>query len=167
MWIERDKEITMAWFFIMCVLIVAGLILIGAEVYVPGLIVGIIGVMLLVAALVVAYIHMGFGPAVMVFLVESVMSLVVAMLAMRYFPNTRWGQKTMLSASQAGSRAAAVPSPDLIGREGVAHTILRPSGMAMIDGRRLDVVAESGMVDRGTPIRVIAIEENQIVVRPV
>jgi membrane-bound ClpP family serine protease len=36
----------------------------------------------------------------------------------------------------------------------------------MIGGQRLDVVAEGGMVARGTPIKVVAISENQIVVRP-
>jgi membrane-bound serine protease (ClpP class) len=156
----------MEWFVIMCVLIVAGLILIGAEVYVPGLIVGSIGLILLLAALVVASRHLGFGATVIVFFVEAILSLVVAVVAMRYFPNTRWGKMTVLSSSQAGSRASAAPSQELIGREGVAHTVLRPAGTAMIGGQRLDVVAEGGMVARGTPIKVVAISENQIVVRP-
>jgi membrane-bound serine protease (ClpP class) len=156
----------MEWAIVMCLLIVAGLILIGAEVYVPGLIVGIVGLVLLVAALVVAYRHMGFGPTVMVFFVEAILALVVAVMAMRYFPNTRWGKMTVLSSSLAGSRASSAPSTELIGREGVAHTVLRPSGTALIGGQRLDVVAEGGMVARGTPIKVVAISENQIVVRP-
>jgi len=43
--------------------------------------------------------------------------------------------------------------------------VLRPSGMAVIDGKRLDVVAESGMIAAGSAIKVIAVEGTRVIVR--
>jgi membrane-bound serine protease (ClpP class) len=56
---------------------------------------------------------------------------------------------------------------DLVGREGVARSQLRPSGTADFDGERLDVVTRGELVDAGSRIRVIENRGNRIVVRAV
>ena len=48
----------------------------------------------------------------------------------------------------------------------LAHTPLRPSGTAVINGKRIDVVTEGPFVERGSPIKVVAIEGMRVVVRP-
>ena len=50
----------------------------------------------------------------------------------------------------------AVSSPNLtqlIGKEGTAATVLRPSGKVSIEGELYDGVSESGFIEKGTPIR--------------
>jgi membrane-bound serine protease (ClpP class) len=54
----------------------------------------------------------------------------------------------------------------LIGARGVAVTSLRPVGTVKIDGQRLDAMAESGVIDAGSPIVVTDVYDNQIKVRP-
>ncbi|MHC4589923.1 MAG: NfeD family protein, partial [Planctomycetota bacterium] len=54
----------------------------------------------------------------------------------------------------------------LIGAEGVTETALRPVGFVKIDGRRLDAMAESGIVEADTPVVVTDVYDNQIKVRP-
>lgn len=59
-------------------------------------------------------------------------------------------------------------SPELAGylnSEGRAITDLRPAGMALIDGKRMDVVTRGDYLDRDTEIRVTAVTGNQIIVR--
>ena len=56
---------------------------------------------------------------------------------------------------------------DLVGKDGVTQSQLRPVGVALIDGRRVDVVTEGGVVDPGARIRVVAVEGNRVVVRRV
>jgi len=56
---------------------------------------------------------------------------------------------------------------NLVGQKGVAYTTLRPAGMAMIDGNKIDVVSEGGFITRDQQIEVIRIEGRRIVVRPV
>jgi membrane-bound serine protease (ClpP class) len=47
----------------------------------------------------------------------------------------------------------------------VAQSNLRPSGLALIDGKRIDVVTEGPMIERGTPVKVVAVEGMRVVVR--
>ena len=57
--------------------------------------------------------------------------------------------------------------PDLLHQTGIAFTQLRPSGTALIGDRRVDVVSEGGLIEKGTPIKVVAIEGTRIVVRKI
>ena len=54
----------------------------------------------------------------------------------------------------------------LIGSEGTAVSDLRPVGKVRIEGERLDALAESGMIEAGTPVVVTTVYDNQIKVRP-
>ena len=53
---------------------------------------------------------------------------------------------------------------DLIGKEGIAFTTLRPGGTVEIDGRRIDVVAESEFITKGSKIKVLRVEGIKVVV---
>ncbi len=65
------------------------------------------------------------------------------------------------TAEGADVREAAA----LVGREGVAVTPLRPSGVALIDARRWDVIAEGRFVEAGARVRVLAARGNRIIVQ--
>ena len=52
-----------------------------------------------------------------------------------------------------------------IGMEGVAATDLRPSGMAVIAKERLDVVTEGKYLAKDTPLIVVSVTGNQIIVK--
>jgi membrane-bound serine protease (ClpP class) len=54
---------------------------------------------------------------------------------------------------------------NLVGKEGTALTPLRPAGMALIEGHRVDVVAQGSFLDVGAVVRVINTAENRVLVR--
>ncbi|HBF38063.1 MAG TPA: hypothetical protein DDW50_12155 [Firmicutes bacterium] len=54
---------------------------------------------------------------------------------------------------------------DLLGKEGTAMTILRPSGKADFNGEIVDVVTEGEFIPAKTPVRVIKVEGSRSVVR--
>ncbi|OAV67218.1 signal peptide peptidase SppA, 36K type [Bacteroidales bacterium Barb4] len=61
----------------------------------------------------------------------------------------------------------AVASPVLsgmIGQEGIAATVLRPSGKVLIDGVHYDGVSESGFIEKGEAVRVVRFENAQLYV---
>jgi len=68
-----------------------------------------------------------------------------------------------LSEQQRLERLAALR--DLLGAEGVAETALRPVGTIRIGDHRIDGMAESGVIEAGTPITVIDVYDNQVKVR--
>jgi len=55
----------------------------------------------------------------------------------------------------------------LDGKPGVAETPLRPAGVARIDGRRVDVVAQSSFIERESPVEVVDTSGNRVVVREI
>ena len=56
---------------------------------------------------------------------------------------------------------------DLVGMTGITLTPLRPSGTVDIGGKRIDVVSEGPMVDRGATVEVTRSRGAVVVVREV
>jgi membrane-bound serine protease (ClpP class) len=52
----------------------------------------------------------------------------------------------------------------LVGKSGVAVSDLRPSGIALIEGARLDVLGEGNFIQKGDAVRVVRIDTNSIIV---
>ena len=146
-------------------MIVTGLVLVAVDFYLPGFVLASVGALLMLGASAVCGATYGLVPAVTLFIVEAALGVAVAYAAIHYFPRTAVGKQMILAKTQTGERAQLAHDPDLVGRSGVAHSVLRPSGVAIIDGKRLDVVAESGMIERGSAIQVVAVDDNRLVVR--
>ena len=53
----------------------------------------------------------------------------------------------------------------LVGKQGVAHTPLRPAGVAIIDGKKVDVVTRGDFLQRDAAVEVLDTEGNRVVVR--
>lgn len=71
-----------------------------------------------------------------------------------------------LAAAEEARREKLAQLRELIGAEGVAATSLRPVGYVKIGGERVDALAESGIIEAGTPVVVTDVYDNQIKVRP-
>ena len=66
---------------------------------------------------------------------------------------------------QDGYISVPVEYSQLIGKEGVAETILRPSGKIRIDGVQYDAVALTSYLDKGEKVRVVKFENAQLYVK--
>lgn len=142
-------------------LLVIGTVLILLETVLPGMIAGLIGFGCLVAGVVVAY---SFGASTGNLVLMGVLAglTVLGLLWIRFFPDSRFGR---MFVTHRTTGSLGVERPELVARTGTALTNLRPSGTALIDGRRVDVVTEGTLIERGTPIRVVAVEGLRVVVR--
>ena len=150
---------------LLILLLAAGMLLIGAEVFVPGAVLGTLGGMALFGAVIVAFtisLHWGFITAFGV-LILAVVSLAIWI---KFFPRTSIGRKMTLEVN--GSDFKTSDSKEgLLHQTGTAQSELRPAGFAQIGGHRVDVIAEGGVIDRGTPVQVIKVEGSRVVVRRV
>ena len=54
-----------------------------------------------------------------------------------------------------------------LGLEGIATTVLRPTGMAEFDDVKLNVVSEGEYIQPGTRVRIVRVEGSRILVRSV
>ena len=143
-------------------LLVIGLVLMFFEILLPGLVLGACAVLSLIASVAVAYSKTAHGT---IFLIIALVSLAVFAIGFVYwFPNSYMGRK-LISTSAVGD--LGIDLSGLINQTGSAYTVLRPSGKATIGDQRVDVVTEGAMIDKGTPIRVVTVEGNRVVVREI
>jgi membrane-bound serine protease (ClpP class) len=135
----------------------AGLGLIVAEMFMPGLVMGLLGLGAMGVSVVFGFKHhwaVGTG--------QVVAALVVVPLAF-YAATKRLGLRTSLEGSVSFAQDWAA----YVGKEGEAWTELRPAGMVMIEGKRIDVVTAGELVEKGKRVRVVKVEGNRIVVKAV
>jgi membrane-bound serine protease (ClpP class) len=92
--------------------------------------------------------------------------IVAVILMVRLLPKTPWWRKFILTHEEKGG-AGYVSSDnrqDLVGKTGTAITVLRPSGMAEIDGEKIDVVADGDYIPAQARIRVKAVAGPRVIV---
>ena len=141
-------------------LLVVGYLLLLTEFFTPGLILGTLG---LAAVSYGCYLAFELGPlwgasAIGLSLVATVGGVIV-------LSRSKAARRLILSGDEAkGWKAQAEGAEALRGKEGRTLTKLRPSGMAEIEGQRVDVVADSEFLEPGIAIRVCDVEGNRIVV---
>ena len=145
-------------------LILVGAALLLLETVLPGMIAGIAGFGCLVAGVVVAYLNFDVRTANLVFLAVVVGLIAGALCWFKFFPQSRFA-KLFISQRTVGD--IGTEKPELLHQTGTAFTSLRPSGTAVINGKRIDVVTEGPFVERGSPIKVVEVEGARVVVRAV
>jgi len=55
----------------------------------------------------------------------------------------------------------------MLGKEGIAKTILRPAGKILIDNETYDATSESGFIEKGEKIMVVHYVNAQLFVRKI
>jgi membrane-bound serine protease (ClpP class) len=144
-------------------LLVAGTLMIGAEIFVPGAILGTMGGIALFAAVIVGF---TISPEVGFYTLSGVFVLTVLTVIawIRLFPRSTIGQKMTLNEDGKAFKSSD-SRQSLMGAAGITASELRPAGFALINGKRIDVVAEGGIIDINQPVKVVKVEGNRVVVR--
>jgi membrane-bound serine protease (ClpP class) len=150
-----------------------GLIALAVEVFVlPGFgVAGILGIGAIGVAIVMAMI--GAAPtggdiaqALAVLAASLVITAAVLFAFLRHLPSSGRFKGLLLRGSMPQSDGyVSAPASELVGRDGVALTDLRPAGTAQIGAERVDVVTEGEYVAQGSAVRVIRSEGYRHVVR--
>ena len=146
------------------VLQVLGVLVIVAEIFIPSMgILSLLAAGLMFYSLFIAFTHIS-QTAGMVFLGAD-----LVLVPLLIYAGIRLLAASPLSLQQKLSAKEGVvsQSPDLetwMNKTGKAVTDLRPSGMALMEGRRLDVITDGEYVNSGTRIQVTEVRGNQIVV---
>lgn len=147
--------------------IAMGIILIALEIIVPGGILGAFGALSLLGAIAVGFVAFGPQGGLIAALCVVLFSAAILAVWIKMFPHTRMGKVLTLQTDGAAFKSVEhVPSP-LLGKEGVALSNLHLSGIALIDGKRIDVLAESSFISAGARVKVVKVEGNRVIVREI
>lgn len=152
-----------------------GLFLFALELFViPGFgVVGILGLLALLGALVMSTLGAGSHSDFVLWAVARMgfsllLAIALSVFFLRFLPKLPMGRKLILSTElETSDGFSSTPPSDYqwLGRTGQAHSALRPAGIADFQGRRVDVVSDGEFIDAGTPIRVLHVDGNRIVVQ--
>jgi len=162
------------------VLFVVGLILIGVEIFaIPGFgVAGISGILLVVAGLTLSMVDnivfkfdsmAGFTAlikALFIVVVSALLAFIFSLYISKKLFATRSFRLALHTVQEVDKGFIGVDSSQkkMIGKTGVATTILRPSGKVEIDGEIFDAVSEVGYIEKGEEIKVLRDLAGQIYV---
>ena len=143
----------------------AGVLVIIAEIILPsGGILSLLAAGLFAYSLYHVFTHMSASAGMAFVIADLILIPILVYIGIRFMARSPVTLRNTLL------RGDGVPSQSRIqnrylGRTGIAITDLRPSGLAMIDKERLDVVTRGEYIGKHTDIIVIAMRGNRIVVK--
>ncbi len=155
---------------VVILLFAAGLVVLIAEIFIPSYgMLCFVGLAFLVAAIYRAYSDLT-ETAGHISVAATVVSLpTLAWIAVHTFHRTPWGKKIAPPNPIARPEEFAPEHDALklhIGHTGKSVTPLRPVGTCMFNGKRINCVAETGMIENGTEIEAIGVRGRELEVRP-
>jgi membrane-bound serine protease (ClpP class) len=128
---------------------------------------GILGGILLLAAVLLAFGIPFFIIALQTVATAIVLTVLVFWMLSRQMPENAWMARLTFAGAQGPDYVTSSDYSSLRGQSGFAASYLRPAGVALIDGRRVDVLTQGEFIPEGTPIRVTRVEGARIFVEPV
>lgn len=147
------------------ILLIAGFVLAGIEMVVPGFgAPGIAGIICLVAGvfLTADSIESGiFITVVVIVILGILMTIIMGFLSQKRF-------KSPIVLDEDLKAGAPISSSDLaylLKKEGTASTDLKPAGKGDFEGIELDIFSEGPYIKKGSPIVISRINENRLMVK--
>ena len=149
------------------ILCIVGLGLVGAEVLLPGGILGIFGLVSLAAGVFIAFSSNGFWPGLITTVIVLLLGLAIVMLMFKKLPDMKMSKGLCLDKTLADKDELESTHGIKVGDTGVTFHLLRPSGTADFSGTRLDVVSSGEPIESGVTVKIISIQGARVVVEAI
>ncbi len=146
-----------AWILIIYALGLASMVV---EIFIPGAVVGTAGFCMVVGSIIYAA-YSGHSILATVLIATTLIFLPFFFLLWKNVI----GRVLSVPETLKDFRSSAGGYEQLLQKEGVAQSSLRPSGTATIDGKRYYVVTRGEMLDKGTKIKVIEVSGTRLTVK--
>ncbi len=149
------------------VMLFIGLLLIFLEFCLPGAVMGIAGIIMVVASMIAfaSVAESGFAVVAYIIGVGIAIALIIR-FAIRRIRSTASENTMYLEKDQTGFVASSFDT-SLIGKEGIVTADLKPAGHIMVAGQQYQATTESGYLVRGTPVVVLGGMGAHLNVKPI
>lgn len=148
-------------------LFAVGLILLAAEVVVPGGILGGIAALMMLGGCAIANSRFGSTGGALALAAALVLIGITLFLEFYVLPKTRLGRRAFLDSEISATSAALGPeAQQLIGAKAEAITLLSPSGYIRVNGKRYEGFSQSGQISPGATLQVVGADNFRLIVTP-
>jgi len=152
-------------------LIVAGGVLLAAELFIPSLgILPAVGIGAVIAGLAMLFTYDPTHGFITLLALFVLVPIVVPVL-LNLWRKSAVGRSLVLEGPDDDASVANMPVnlelEELRGKYGKAVSPLRPSGVTDFDGRRVDTLSEGPLVEAGQWVRCVDVRAGKVIVRPV
>ena len=150
-------------------LIIVGILLIGAELFIPGGILGFAGGLCILAACYYTFVGYGMFMAVWVFIGALVVSCGLIYFEFKLLKRTRFGQRIFLSSVSGGEaeslKKSRMVSESVMGKSAKTLTTLAPSGRIEIEGQMYEAFSQDGLIRKGRTVKIVAQDSYRLIVK--
>ena len=151
------------------ILTVLGIAFLIGELFLPGFgIAGICGVLCLIAVCIIQFMTTTPTVAIVVAVVIGIVLIAMVILFMHSLKDGLLFRSPIVLKDRIETdavRLSETKAEDLVGKTGVALTPLRPSGIALIDGKRYSVETQAVFVEKDSEITVLSVDGPKITVK--
>ncbi len=159
----------MSQFYWPAILLFVTVALLGLELVVPsGGVIGVCAVLAYIASIIVAFNNLGLFLGTIYLISTMIVAVVLGNLFVHLWPKTPFGRRIFGTPPTADE---VIPDRQrdldaMIGRRGRAISAMLPSGAIRVDGRMIDAVSDGMVIEEGTPVEIVNVKANHLVVRP-
>lgn len=145
-------------------LFISGALLLAAEVFLPGAIAGIVGGCALALGSALAFVQYGMGIGSLATLGALLLVGLMLYFELIWLPRSRFGRKLVIKTAIEGASQPPMAPADIVGKTATALTLLVPSGVVSIEGKRYEAFSRSGRVERGAKLEVVGVDNFRVIV---
>jgi len=145
-------------------LFVIGILLLGVEVFVPGGILGVLGGIAMICGCIVAFKVFGVDGGLIVS--GGAVAILAGALYFEFvlLPKTTLGRTLIVRAPSLPTPAESEKDAGLVGKVAVAEVTLAPTGYVRVGGTRHEAVSQSGLIQKGANVRIVAHDGFRLIV---
>lgn len=147
------------------VLFLAGILLLAIEVFVPSMVVGVIGSLAIIAGVVTAFTLYGASGGMFALLCGGLLLGVTLYLEFVVLPKTKLAKQLSMHTTLAGTSQPVVADlAAVLDQQGETVTPLSPSGYVRLQGRQYEAFSQSGYLAKGVAVRVTGLDNFRLIV---
>ena len=145
-------------------LFLVGVILLAAEVFVPGGVLGFIGGLAMAAGCGVAFVKLGASGGLVATVTALLLLGLTVYTELVWLPKTRLGKSMTVQTAVDGTSQPPLAAAEIVGKHAEAETPLMPTGFVRVEGKRYEAFSPAGFVAKGAALRVTGLDTFRLIV---
>lgn len=147
-------------------LLIFAFILFFLELFAPGGILGLLGVISLVGSSIMAYETLGILGSAAILLGGLLLGLALFFIEIKLLKVSPF-RKDFQHADRQTAKTNPVGRPELVGQQGVALTTMAPSGKVNVENEVFEAASNGGLIKKSTTVEVVRSEHLKLIVKEI